>query len=203
MGEKKERYFIPKSKRVAIIANMTALALLGNYVLVPIPNVELGTVIIFITSLVFGLEIGIWTALLTSLIFASFNPWGPFIPQIWTTQVIAWMYVAAVGGMMRPKDLTTFQSRRKMFITGGFLAFIFDLVTNIGYSLAFGIQYYIAVLFGLPFMIIHVVSTSIIMAVVVPAVEPILKRDLAPMIWEGITQYSKGNSILEVERKSI
>jgi len=174
---------IPSSRKVAIVANMTALALLGNYALVGIPNVELGSVVIFITALVFGLPMGIWTALLTSIIFSTINPWGPFIPQIWLTQMIGWLYIAMVGGLLGKGKTDGYQGRIEMFVFGAFLAAVFDLTTNIGYSLVYNVPYALAVVLGLPFMAMHVVSNAFILAFVVPVIEPILKRDMASTIW--------------------
>lgn len=185
MGEEASQQSIPSSRKVAIVANMTALALLGNYALIGIPNVELGSVVIFITALVFGLPMGIWTALLTSIIFSTINPWGPFIPQIWLTQMIGWLYIAMVGGLLGGKKPDKYQKRTMMFVVGAFLAAIFDLVTNIGYSLVYGVPYSVAVILGLPFMFMHVISNAFILAFVVPVVEPILKKDMASVIWNA------------------
>ncbi len=193
---------IPKSRQVAILANMTALALLGNYVLVGIPNVELGSVVIFITSLLFGLSMRLASALLSSIIFASFNPWGPFIPQIWLTQVIGWVYIAAVGGLLRTRNLDEYQGRSKMFFYGAYLTLVFDLVTNIGYTLVYNVPYIVANILGFPFMVVHVISNAFIMAIVVPIVEPIVKRDLGAMIWvDERTHYDIGDlEVLEEMR---
>jgi hypothetical protein len=180
---------------------MTALALLGNYVLIGFPNVELGSVVIFITSLLFGISMGLASALLSSIIFASFNPWGPFIPQIWIAQVVGWVYIAAVGGLLRTKDLHVYQGRTKMFLYGAYLTLIFDLVTNIGYTLVYNVPYIVANILGLPFMVVHVLSNAFIMAIVVPIVEPIVKMDLGPMIWmEEGAEYEIGE--LEISKET-
>ena len=185
MENNQDQRAIPSSRKVAIVANMTALALLGNYALVGVPNVELGSVVIFITALVFGLPMGIWTALLTSIIFSTINPWGPFIPQIWLTQMIGWVYIAMVGGLLGGKKNDRYQGRIEMFVVGAYLAAVFDLATNIGYSLVYGVPYSVAVILGLPFMFMHVISNAFILAFVVPIVEPILKKDMASVIWNA------------------
>jgi hypothetical protein len=193
---------ISPSRKVAIVANMTALALLGSYATVGIPNVELGTVVIFITGFIFGPVLGIWCALLTSIIFSTMNPWGPFIPQIWFTQLLGWLYVSLVGGFMSRKftgENYETVSHAQMFVAGAFLAAIFDLVTNIGYSLAFGVPYFAAVLLGLPFMVVHIISNAIIMAIVVPRVEVILKRDLGSMIWDITNPEEPMEVLIETE----
>lgn len=186
MQAKSHEVKISPSRQIAIVSNMTALALLGNYSLVAIPNVELASVVIFITAYVFNLTMGVWCAILTSIIFASFNPWGPFIPQIWVTQLIGWVYVAIAGGLMNnnSSDIDGKSAGpTEFFVIGAFLAIVFDLVTNIGYSLVFNVPYVLTIMFGLPFMVVHVISNATFMALIIPKIEPILKRDLASMIW--------------------
>ncbi len=187
MEVKRRKLTISPSRKVAIVANMTALALVGNYSLVGIPNVELGTVVLFITALVFGTSMGVWCALLTSIIFATINPWGPFIPQIWITQLIGWLFVVTTGGLLGKGNQVHYRSvgPTELLFIGAFMTAVYDLVTNIGFSLAFNVPYFVAVVLGLPFMIMHVVSNAIIIALVVPIVEPILRQDLASMIWES------------------
>lgn len=85
---------------------------------------------------------------------------------------------------MKPKNPRIIQGRIKMFFVGGFLAAVFDLVTDIGYSSVFGVPYVVAVVLGLPFTVAHVLSNAFIMALVVPSVESILKRDMASLIWD-------------------
>lgn len=187
MDVKRRKLTISPSRKVAIVANMTALALVGNYSLVGVPNVELGTVVLFITALVFGTSMGVWCALLTSIIFATINPWGPFIPQIWITQLIGWLFVVTTGGLLGKGNQEHHRSVGPIELSfiGAFMTAVYDLVTNIGYSLAFNVPYFLAVVLGLPFMIVHVVSNAIIIALVVPIVEPILRQNLASMIWES------------------
>jgi hypothetical protein len=57
------RHSMKPSRRVSITSIMTALALIGNYWLVSIPNVELGSTILFATAFVFGFPMGIFRML--------------------------------------------------------------------------------------------------------------------------------------------
>ncbi|MHA1960148.1 MAG: hypothetical protein ACW99U_07960 [Candidatus Thorarchaeota archaeon] len=176
---------------VAIASIMSALALVGNYSLVAIPNVELGTTVLFITSIVFGLPMGIWCTLIMSAIFASINPWGPFVPQIWLTQVIGWAYIAVAGGLVRRisrPDGTSHRSSRDLFIVGLFITAMFDSISNVGYSLAFSVPYSIAMLAGLPFMVVHVLSNAILFSIVIPRVENILEKEVGGVLWSGTTE---------------
>ncbi len=185
MAESKERAPIAASRRVALIAVMAALALVGNYALVGVPNVELGSTILFFTGYAFGLEIAIPSALLMSLIYGTINPWGMFIPQIWLSQVIGWSYMVVAGNLLRRDDSDSDPvSAGVLFITGAISTLVFDLVTSIGYSIAFSIPFVIALAGGVPFMIVHVTSNAILFALAIPRLERSVIHQFASQIWQ-------------------
>ncbi len=184
---------INMSRRVSITAIMTGLALTGNYIFVGIPNVELGSAILFITGYVFGFRISASSALLTAIIFGSINPWGGLIPQIWITQLIGWVYIAFAGSLIGLSGQSASSRLTKdwqLGIVGAFLTFYFDLLTNLGYAWATGISYWITLLAGLSFMIIHVVSNAIIFAGVTLRLDSIIRSQFASLIWDPGTQLS-------------
>lgn len=184
---------INMSRRVSITAIMTGLALTGNYIFVGIPNVELGSAILFITGYVFGFRISASSALLTAIIFGSINPWGGLIPQIWITQLIGWIYIAFAGsliGLSGQSATSRLTKDWQLGIVGAFLTFYFDLLTNLGYAWATGISYWITLLAGLSFMIIHVVSNAIIFAGVTLRLDSIIRSQFASLIWDPGTQLS-------------
>lgn len=184
---------INMSRRVSITAIMTGLALTGNYIFVGIPNVELGSAILFITGYVFGFRISASSALLTAIIFGSINPWGGLIPQIWITQLIGWVYIAFAGsliGLSGQSATSRLTKDWQLGIVGAFLTFYFDLLTNLGYAWATGISYWITLLAGLSFMIIHVVSNAIIFAGVTLRLDSIIRSQFASLIWDPGTQLS-------------
>ncbi len=177
---------ISRSKRVAITANMAALALIGNYALVFLPNMELGTSIIFITAYVFDLGMAIACVMITSLIFGMANPWGGFIPQIWLAQVLGWIFVAGIGSLLskgEEVDLDDFYFPLKMGLVGAFVTIFFDLSTNLGYSLAFGIPFVVAIITGFSWSLIHIASNILIFSQVVPTLETVLKNHFRYEIW--------------------
>ena len=170
---------IDGSRWIAITSIMTALAIVGNYSVVFIPNVELGTIVLFVTAYVFGPVMALWSTLITSIIFGAINPWGGFIPQIWASQVIGWIYVVLAGSIAgkpgRYSDVDVFSSR-ELGAIGLVVTVVFDLVTNVGYSLTFGIPYSIALIAGFPFMVVHVVSNVILFSSVVPRLQKIIRE---------------------------
>lgn len=165
---------------------MTALTLVGNYALVAIPNLELGSTVLFVTAYIFGAQMAIWSTLIMSVLFGVINPWGGFIPQIWISQVIGWFYIVAVGSIMGRRGASgkRVEPRKwELAITGAFVTFIFEQVTNLGYSATFGVPFFLAVTAAIPFTILHIVSNAVIFAQVVPMLDIALTRQLKDLIW--------------------
>ncbi len=170
---------------------MTALALTGNYVFVAIPNVELGSSILFVTAYLFGFQTGASCAVLMAIIFGSVNPWGGLIPQIWITQVIGWVYIAAAGALLGQGRRGVKHPVREAWLlgfAGAFLTFFFDMLTNLGYSWAFGIPYWFAIVSGFPFMVVHIVSNAIIFGAVTPRLDQIVRSQFSSFIWNNETE---------------
>lgn len=174
------------SRWVSITAIMTALALVGNYALVAVPNLELGSTVLFVTAYIFGAPMAVWATLIMSLLFGVINPWGAFIPQIWLSQVIGWFYIVAIGSIMgrsgvdgkplEPRDW-------ELLITGAIVTLIFEQVTNLGYSATFGVPFYLAVSAAFPFTAVHIVSNALIFSQVVPKLHKALTEQLKDLIW--------------------
>ncbi|TFG34724.1 hypothetical protein EU527_02015 [Candidatus Thorarchaeota archaeon] len=186
METMKSSNVVRDSKRVSIIAIMTALALVGNYVLVAIPNVELGSTVLFVTAYIFGIHIAAWVTIIMSLLFGIINPWGGFIPQIWVSQVIGWFYIITVGSIMGKQDTggKNLEPRKwELAITGAFVTLIFEQITNLGYSASFGVPYIVAFAAAIPFSIIHIISNTLIFSQVVPMLNSILRKQLKDLIW--------------------
>ena len=138
-----------QSRWVAVTAIMSALALVGNYVLVAIPNIELGSGVLFVTAYLFGLTMGVWCVFVVSIIYAFFNPWGPFIPAIWIAQLIGWLFMVLTGYLMRRQGKDTNWSKGmilEMSFVGAFVTLFFDLVTTLGYAVWWSIPYFVAVI---------------------------------------------------------
>jgi Ni,Fe-hydrogenase I cytochrome b subunit len=174
------------SRWVSILAIMTALALVGNYVLVAVPNVELGSTVLFVTAYIFGAHMAVWSTLIMSLLFGVINPWGGFIPQIWVSQIIGWFYIITIGSIMgkQGKNNRRVEPRKwELAITGAFVTFIFEQITNLGYSITFGVPFYLAATAAIPFSAIHIVSNTLIFSQVVPMLNSALRTQLKDLIW--------------------
>ncbi len=186
METKQSRRGMSDSRWVSITAIMTALALVGNYALVAVPNLELGSTVLFVTAYIFGTQMAIWSTLIMSLLFGVINPWGGFIPQIWLSQVIGWFYIIAVGSIMGKRGINgkRLEPRKwELAITGAVVTFIFEQVTNLGYSATFPVPFFLAVTAAIPFTLIHIISNAVIFSQVVPMLDKALTGQLKDLIW--------------------
>ena len=84
----------------------------------------------------------------------------------------------------------------ELAITGAVVTFIFEQVTNIGYSVTFGVPFVIAVTAAIPFTILHIISNTIIFSQVVPMLDSALTRQLKGLIWNAEPEH---DSIRETE----
>ena len=84
---------------VALIAILAALAIGGNYALAAIPNVELSSVMVFLSGFLFGPVVGILTGLIAMTIYQLWNPWGAFLPPIGFAVIGCTIFIGLVGGI--------------------------------------------------------------------------------------------------------
>ena len=156
----------------------TALAIGLGFSLLMIPNIELITVIVFLSGLTLGIGWGILVGGTAELIFSVLNPFGSglIFPPLLISQVISMMLIGISGGVLRRvffKDNYTKRRIVGLAIVGFLLTFIFDSFTTLSYPFSAGfdmpqtIGIYIS---GIGFTILHQISNAIIFAIGVPKV---------------------------------
>lgn len=87
--------------RVALIAVFTALSLGTNYVMIDIPNVKLMDSFVFIAAFLFGLEVGLGSAVSIWIIYGFINPWGQAGFPLFFFLVIGECFYAIAGAFLR------------------------------------------------------------------------------------------------------
>ncbi len=190
MSEGAGRVELGGARRISVIALMSALALVGTYALAAIPNVELGSVVLFTTAYAFGFGIAATCVLIMSLVYGTFNPWGVFIPQIWITQVIGWTVMVAAGHMLGiGEQHGRTLSRTDLGSAGLFTTLFFDLITNLGYSYAFSVPYGVALIMGALFTAVHSVSNAFLFPAVAPGIRRAISQ-IIPHTVNGTTYFS-------------
>lgn len=152
--------------RVAFIAIFAALAIGGNYALSAIPNVELSSVMVFLSGFLFGPIIGAFVGFIAMLIYQLWNPWGAFLPPIGLSVIGCTIFIGIVGGFLgKSLQRIEYSDNRWLLIPalfGVLLTLFFDLVTDFTYSFTFGIPFIVTIMTGLPFMIIHIASNAVL-----------------------------------------
>jgi uncharacterized membrane protein len=165
---------------VALIAILAALAIGGNYALSAIPNVELSSVMVFLSGFLFGPLIGILVGLIAMTIYQLWNPWGAFLPPIGFAVIGCTMFIGLVGGILgRNFQLSATKGEISLrwylwtAFFGVMITLFYDLVTNLAYSIAFIVPFVIAFITGLPFMVLHMAANGILFGLLTPAISRI------------------------------
>ncbi|MFW9830535.1 MAG: ECF transporter S component [Candidatus Thorarchaeota archaeon] len=155
--------------RVAFISILAAMAIGGNFALAVLPNVELSSVMVFLSGFLFGSFMGAFVGLISMTIYQVWNPWGAFIPPIGLAVIACTMFTGIIGGFLGQSLRNRKNSDRRWFILPALFGIqttlLFDLVTNFVYSLSFGIPFSIALITGLPFTFIHIISNALLFGI--------------------------------------
>ncbi|MFX1562263.1 MAG: hypothetical protein ACFFDP_03035 [Promethearchaeota archaeon] len=185
MKENKENgHFFKDSTawKVSLIAILTATALGGNYALSGVPNVEISSVMVFLSGFLFGFTIGALVGFTAMTIYQFLNPWGPFIPPIGGAVIACTVFIGIVGGISG-RNYQIGKTVEIKWVTGLALlgvttTLFFDLATNYAYTITFGVPYIVAVTFGLPFSLIHVASNGLLFGLLTPPISQVVSQIL-------------------------
>ena len=161
-----------KIRDICLIIVLAALCVGSSYALIGLPNVNVMDLIVFVTSFVFGIPIGVATGVLARAIFGSINPLGFNLP-IWVSTVLGGTVFSVVGGILgritsepTGKSFNLFRFNLEMGLWGLVLTILYDLFTNIAFAVAFKVPIAAAIVSGwlLPpwFGILHAVSNVLL-----------------------------------------
>ncbi|HDI01464.1 MAG TPA: hypothetical protein ENF78_03460 [Candidatus Bathyarchaeota archaeon] len=162
-----------RSQEACAIAMMTAACLATNYALIGLPNVKLMDFLVFASGFLFGSWPGALVGALTWLIYGFLNPYGFSLPIYIATATSETIY-GIVGGLMGKsgalsEERSLARSTYLMAALGFLLTATYDLITNIAFSLAYGIPLALALASGAVLALIHEVSNAVIFAACTPA----------------------------------
>lgn len=165
------------SKKVSLMAVMTATAIASNYLLIGILNVKFMDLIVFAGGYLFGGVFGVSIGVLTWLVYGTINPYGFNLPTLVATMLGESIY-GLVGGFVRDR-LSLGGSWRpdlRLAVVGFLLTFFYDVLTNIVSAWVAGIPILVAFITGIPFTLIHEVSNAVFFAVGLPPVVRTVSR---------------------------
>jgi len=171
-----------KTFRISLIATFTALAIVLGYALAYIPNIEVFTLMIFLSGFIMSKKEGAIIGLLSASIFTFFNPLGPSPPPLFIYQLIHYSLTGLSGGLtknfmqnrtfFKPKeDLYVYQVMVIFGVIGGILTFLFDILSTLfgGFTVSTTIDYFIATyLFGIVFTTVHLIGNILVFVFLLP-----------------------------------
>ncbi|MHC1592326.1 MAG: hypothetical protein ACXQS8_09585, partial [Candidatus Helarchaeales archaeon] len=172
------------SLQISLVAILTAMGIGGSYALVFIPNVEILTLTIFITSFLFGPAVGCPMAFISAIIFHGFNPWGVAPLPTLLILVVLYVFIGLVGGL-----LGKFQKRSgnqeikqdfwiiyKYIIIGASITFMFDVVSAFSSIFFYPLDQItpglllLIYLAQIPFSIIHISCNAVLFGFAAPQI---------------------------------
>ena len=157
-----------------------AIAVGMGFSLMFIPNIELITVIVFLSGVHLGIGWGGLVGLTAMGIYSGLNPMGSGLsfPPLFLMQIFGMAFSGIIGGLVRPliieKKINVLLMVGLAFM-GFTITLIYDLLTLLSYPISAGLGFsgILAALFkGLGFTLLHEISNAVVFTVTVP---PVLK----------------------------
>lgn len=174
----------PTLRRLAQSGGLLAAAFALKYPLIGVPNVEPLTLAFFALGYTHGARWGAFVGITGEAIFATFNPLGMPIPQVWLAQIIGMALAGIAGGLVRPFFDPIRSVRIKALfaaVAGIGVAFAFDAVTNLAFALSIG-PFWPVMIAAIPFAAIHAASNALLFALVFPILSRWLVRPIHPVV---------------------
>ena len=160
-----------------------ALAIGMGFSLMLVPNIELITVIVFMSGLMLGWRWGALVGGTAIFIYSGLNPMGSGLsfPPLFFMQILGMVITGFTGGLFRGFFLekeTNIFSLIALGLLGFICTFIYDFLTLISYPLSAGLGVsgiIAALLKGIGFTLLHEISNAIVFVVTIPKVIKYLK----------------------------
>ncbi len=171
------------SRIISMIAMLAALSTALNYAMLPLPNVKLMDLIVFVAGFCLGPFAGALVGVLSWSIYGSLNPLGFSLP-IWIALMICESIYGVAGGIVRRGFIVHNggfkEGRLSTYVFFGQLGLLltlaYDILTNVVFGLVTNLSPVVAVVVGfVPLGIIHVASNTFFFGVgCVPAAKAVL-----------------------------
>jgi len=167
---------------ISFIAILTALSVVLGYLLAFIPNIEVFTLMIFLSGFMMSKKEGAIIGLSSASIFTFFNPLGPSPPPLFIYQLIHYSTTGVLGGFTKDflrnkeyfkptEDLYIFRIMVLFGFLGGIITFVFDILSTLfgGFMVSITIDYFIAsYLLGIVFTTVHLIGNVLVFVFLLP-----------------------------------
>lgn len=152
------------TKKIALAGLLSSLAVALGFLFLAVPNVELMTLIVFVSGGLLGVRGGALVGMVSMLIYSVANPMGAAIPLVTVSQVIA-LGIVGSAGAMGPRLRRACRgrvTRNAAFAALGVAVTVqYDLLTNLALGISVGAVAAV-VAGGLLFALVHFVSNALI-----------------------------------------
>ena len=179
-----------KTFRISLIATFTALAIVLGYTLAYIPNIEVFTLMIFLSGFIMSKKEGAIIGLLSASIFTFFNPLGPSPPPLFIYQLIHYSTTGVLGGLTKDflrnkeyfkptEDLYIFRIMLLFGFLGAVVTFVFDILSTLfgGFTVSITIDYFIAsYLLGIVFTTVHLIGNVLVFVFLLPGLIQLIMK---------------------------
>lgn len=156
--------------KAAKIGIFVGLAIALSLPLIQVPNVELFTLVVFLSGYSLGWFEGGVVGALSISIYSFFNPYGfPPFPVL-LTQILGMVIIGVSGGLAFRTEffyLKRISPFLGMALFGLVLTLIYDFLTNLSVAYLVG-KLWEVMISAVPFSLIHIGSNVIIFAVLTP-----------------------------------
>jgi len=181
-----------KSFRIVLISTFSALAIVLGYLLVYIPNIELFTLMIFLSGFILGKRDGMIVGLLSSFIFCYFNPFGASPLPLLAFQLIHYSITGLLGALTSDliqkkksfksdEDLYKFSVMVLFGFIGALITTNFQIFSSIIHVLSFlgtlneFLTYFLT---GVIFSTIHIIGNTLGFIFILPGLIQLIKKML-------------------------
>ena len=162
------------SRRIVIIAVMTALSVAGRFVFAPIPFFKPVTAIVIITAIYLGSEAGFITGAFSAVVsnfYFGQGPWTPF-------QMLAWGLIGFIAGLLAERLV---KSKVLLVIYGALsgvaFSFIMDVWTTLWADGTFNLaRFFASITTAAPFTAVYMVSNVIFLLLLTKPIGSKLQR---------------------------
>jgi hypothetical protein len=152
------------TRRIAMAGLLSSLAVALGFLLMAVPNVELITLVVFVSGGILGARAGALVGVVSMLIYSIANPMGVAVPLVTVSQALGQGIVGAAGATgPRLRAISDRRTVRSVVFAGvGFLLTVqYDVLTNLALGVSVGTVGPVMV-GGLAFSLVHFVSNTMI-----------------------------------------
>jgi len=173
-----------RTRRALLACLLVAVAVSLGFALAGIPNVELVTLVVFVSGFLLGPAYGAGVGALSAALFSLANPLGAALPPLVASQAAGQAVVGVLGGVSGPL-LARFRARGIARLAAGGLGFgltfVYDVITSVGAYATIageksieGLVKFVAA--GILFVGLHLVWNTMLFAVALVGILRVLDR---------------------------